>query len=47
MTYNFLSPPNQFNPIQAGGGGAHCAPYRFFPCCAKTVSSRPMKLSDL
>ena len=35
------------NPIQAGGrgGGAHCAPYRFSPCFAKTVSSRLMKPS--
>ena len=23
-----------------------CPPNRFFPCCAKTVSSRLMKLSD-
>ena len=28
--------------LGGGGGGG----YRFFPCCAKTVSSRPMKLSD-
>ena len=36
-----------FNPIQAGGGGTMCPPYRFFSCCAETVSSRLMKLSDL
>ena len=30
-----------FTPIQAGGDFD-----RFFPCCAKTVSSRLMKLSD-
>ena len=35
---------NNFNPIQAGG---HIVPpCRFLPCCAKTVSSRLMKLSD-
>ena len=43
-----LNLTNYFNlcpvsPIQAGG---HCASYRFFPCCDKTVSSRLMKLSD-
>ena len=27
-------------------GGAHCAPYRFLPFCAKTVCSRLMKLCD-
>ena len=33
------------NPIQAGGRGI-VPPYRFFLCCAKTVSSRLMELSD-
>ena len=33
-----------FKPIQAGG--AHCAPLQVFPCCAKTVYSSVMKLSD-
>ena len=38
-----------FNPIQAGGGGggSTLCPLQVFPCCAKTVSSRLMKLSDL
>ena len=35
-----------FNPIQAGG--EHIVPpYRFFPCCAETVCSRLIKLSDV
>ena len=33
------------NPIQAGGGH-NVPPCRFLPCCAKTVCSRLMKLSD-
>ena len=35
----------KFNHIQAGEG-AQCAPLQVFPCCAKKVSSRLMKLSD-
>ena len=35
----------RFNLIEAGGGGGHCAPYRFLCCCVKTVCGRCFNLS--
>ena len=42
---NLLQEIFNFNPIQAAGG-TQCAPYMFLSCCAKTVGSRLIKLSD-
>ena len=43
--YLFWENSGDFNPIQ-DGGCILCTPYRFFPCCAKTISNRLMKLFD-